>query len=268
MDNSFGNTNNNSWRSSQRSNGLTKNSRFDSLHSDEYKTVRRQRNRNSSQSTNGETASTSKLFSVNNTSLADFIPDIPQPQQKYVSPAMRRQTQPNPHRPRNQFTSARKKKKPVLDLSGTSFPMIGPSGAGPSGAGPSGGTTDSNVNYKAAAAMNDDDYDTKKREEDKQLDDATEFNDADRLGSIVDDNNEEEIGFRDPVCPYEAGEAALYMIKSYQHKRDEQNVLLGAQSPYWNMKSLLDFTTDDEDSNYASSSESETENNGSDDDHY
>ena len=111
MDNSFGNTSNNSWRSSQRSNGLTPNSRFDSLHSDDYKTVRRQRNSNSSQPTQGETASTSKLFSVNNTSLADFIPDVPKTQQKYVSPAMRRQTHPNPPRSRNQFTLSRKKKK-------------------------------------------------------------------------------------------------------------------------------------------------------------
>jgi len=261
MDNSFGNTSNNSWRSSQRSSGLTKNSRFDSLHSDEYKTVRRQRNNNPPQE------STSKLFSVNNTSLADFIPDVPKTQQKYVSPAMRRQTQLTPPRPRNQFTSARKKKKPVLNLSGTSFPMIGASAA-PAAAPAAGASGAAEVNYKAAAAMNDDDYDTKKREEDKHIDDTTEFNDADRLGSIVDDNNEEDIGFRDPVCPYEAGEAALYMIKSYQHKRDEQNELLGAQSPYWNMKSLLDFTTDDEDSNYASSSESETENNGSDADYY
>jgi hypothetical protein len=160
----------------------------------------------------------------------------------------------------------------MIGPSGAGPSGAGPSGAGPSGAGPSGAgpsaSTDSNVNYKAAAAMNCDDYDTKKREEAKQFDDTTEFNDADRLGSIVDDDNEEDIGFRDPVCAYEAGEAALYMIKSHQHKRDEQNELLGAQSPYWNTKSLLDFTTDDDDSNYASSSESETENNESDGAYY
>ena len=79
---------------------------------------------------------------------------------------MRRQTQLTPPRPRNQFTSARKKKKPVLNLSGTSFPMISPSGAAapasaapasaaPAPASAAGASGAAEVNYKAAAAMND-----------------------------------------------------------------------------------------------------------------
>ena len=61
------------------------------------------------------------------------------------------------------------------------------------------------------------------------------------------------------VCPYEAGKAAMKMLRTYQYRRDELNELLGGQSPYWGAKNLLDFTTDDEDSNYASSSESDCE---------
>jgi len=258
-------TSSSSWRhraqnsqtsNSQTSNLLQRNSRFDSLKNnddDGYQTERHQKRCVPQQE------SSSKLFSVNNASLADFIPNVPQKQQKYVSPAMRRRDQTQKPLKTNQFTQSRKFKKPILDLSGAAFPSMSVSGASAATTHPANPTT----NYKAAVAMNDDDYETKQA----PYDDETVYVNTDVLGNThpaVDINCP---GFKDPVCPYAAGKAAMCMIREYQYKRDEQNELLGAQSPYWNMKNLLDFTTDDEDSNYDSSS-SDSENGVNDDDYY
>jgi len=206
------------------------------------------------------------LFSVKNTSLSDFIPSTKPELQKYVSPALRRQQQhqhqqhqhqhqQQPDRrftSRNQFTSGRKQKKPTLVLSGAAFPSM------------SGDTTITKTNgdplkcnkYAEATAMNNDDYQTQQREIASNMNDNTEYDDDDILGRSQENYMEDA----EQVCPLAAASSAMSMLRVYQEKRDEQNHVFGAQSPYWNTKSLLDFDVNsDDDSNYAESSESESE---------
>ena len=247
-------------------------SRFDSLKSkssdDNYTNSHNNRNRDT------QKQSSSTLFSVKS-SLTDFLPTSVFETQKYVSPAMRRreqqQQQPqqqhhtgqNRFADRNQFTrkSKQNKKQPVLDFSGVAFPSM--SGAKKTNM----PTSISCDKYATAAAMEDDDYQTQQREIASTMNDNTEFMKTDMLGENYHEENDSYCeNPKEPVCPHAAAAAAMGTLREYQYKRDEQNQIFGAQSPYWNTKSLMDFDIDsDDDSNYAESSSDE---NGVEDDDY
>ena len=226
--------------------------RFDSLKTEpNYRNSRD--NRNSRETQNGPP---SALFSVKNTSLADFIPEPKT--KKYVSPAMRRQQQGDSTKQfvgRSQFPSVnnRKPKKKEFDISGTAFPSM-------SGAKCNTHTHNIESNkYAAAAAMDDDAYQTQQRDH-AAATDCSEYQSTDILMKTHEQtnyDNEEVVNNKDPVCPYEAGKAALNMLRRYQYKRDEQNYVFGAQSEYWGKKSLLDFTIDSDNSDYESSESEE-----------
>lgn len=202
--------------------------------------------------------SSSTLFSVGNSSLADYInTKAEDTAEKYVSPAMRWREQKGRTRQnfrRNNFAQDKQNKKPTLDISGEEFPSMN-------------GETKTvhrqsqhNTKYAEAAAMDDEAYDTKQREIAAKTNNNTTYVSTDTLEENPVENYHEE-DYHDPqkpVCKYAAATAAMGMLRAYQYKRDEENYVFGAQSKYWGMKSLVDFNIDsDDDSNYAESSEEE-----------
>jgi len=202
--------------------------------------------------------SSASLFSVGNNSLSDYISKADDSTtEKYVSPAMRwreQKSKKNRSSRRTNFYEPEEPKKPSLDISGTSFPSIN-------------GTTKKPIDdekcktskYAKAAAMDNEEYNMKKKEQAaKENVETTYVSTTDTVKETTHD--EEYIDPKKPVCTYAAAVAAMSMLRCNQHKRDEQNEVFGAQSPYWGMKSLLDFDIDsDDDSNYAESSEDEKE---------
>ena len=213
----------------------------------------------------------STLFSVKNTSLADYIPEDSESSgyQTYVSPHRRKQLQ------RNKFISEKStsQEKNKLTISTTAFPSIGEQPAHKTS------VEDTNNNrYVTALAISDEDYQTQQRKKDSMKSNNTVYQETDKLGDPQksssydkeDDENRDDGSYDDPkkpVCPYQAAKAAMGMLRFHQHRRDELNDLLGGQSPYWQTKSLLDFTFDSEDdSDYHESSSEEDINNDYDDD--
>ena len=262
--------------------------RFDSLKSSDsgqkstFVCNRTSRNRNyyDRELPQQHSTSSSTLFSVKNTSLADFIPGASENSEnkKYISPAMRRREQVKESRfhHQNEFTSANSKKsdKKKLLISTSSFPSMGET--------PQPKSTEqqpSSNQYANAVTISDEDYKSQQRKKEAMISDNTEYQATDKLSdeknqASYDEEDDPEhysefyVDPKKPVCPYEAGKAAMSMLRFHQHKRDELNDLLGGQSPYWQEKSLLDFTFDSgDDSDYHESS-SEEENNNDDDDDY
>lgn len=133
--------------------------------------------------------------------------------------------------------------------------------------------------YANAVAISDEDYQAQQRQSCAMGTDNTDYQDTDKLGNEetqtscdeehdnATDYSETHVDLKKPICPYEAGKSAMSMLRFHQYRRDELNNLLGGQSPYWDTKSLLDFTIDSgDDSDYHLSS-SEEENNDDEDDY-
>ena len=215
--------------------------------------------------------SDSKLFSLNQTSLGDFMKDKCSKNEKYVSPAMRNN--------RSSLCSTfqvhedrKKKKKNTLDLSGNMFPAM----EGSSSSNSSSTSHNQSTKYLEAVEIKQEEYHEQQRAIQKQKNthvysendrlDKQQHNDVNQNEAEHEEekNNEKEL-----VCPYAAAKAAMGMLRFHQRNRDEQNDVFGAQSEYWGTKSLLDFTFDlDDDSNYASSSQEEEEEEEDEDDYY
>ena len=235
-----------------------KSTRFDSLKSDRPYDSRREQKREQPR------PSSSTLFSVNNTSLADFIqvPTAAPATQKYVSPAMRQrqQQQQQPQVSSGQYKSTfscsrMKQRKKRLTISTTSFPSMGGTHEDQQSNNDDSATSNK---YAEAAATNDDDYQTQQRQQAASTNNTVKYKSTDVLlqdCSGSEQSDEEFIDAKSLVCPYAAGKAAMSMIMAHQHRRDELNCLLGAQSPYWDEKSLLDFTIESDDSDYEWSSD-------------
>lgn len=241
----------------KNSTSLRMTSRFDALKSDK-RVTNNSKPAWSKQKPSVQSSAT--LFSVGNNSLSDYInTKAEETTDKYVSPAMRWREQKGRTRHNfrhNNFAQAKQSKKPILDISGASFPSM------------NGETktviqqSQNNTKYVEAAAMDDEEYDTKQREIAEKTNNNTTYVSTDTLEENQVDNYSEE-DYHDPkkpVCKYAAASSAMRMLRAYQYKRDEENHVFGAQSKYWGMKSLLDFNIDsDDDSNYALSSDDDTE---------
>ena len=231
-----------------------KSTRFDSLKSDRAYDSRREQQREQPR------PSTSTLFTAKNTSLADFIqvPTATPVTQKYVSPAMRhrQKQQASSGQYKSTFSGSRMKPtKKRLTISTASFPSMGGTHEDLCS---SNEVSETSNKYAEAAATNDDDYQTQQRQQAASTNDLVEYKSTDVLlqdCSWNEQSDEEFIDAKSLVCPYAAGKAAMSMIMVHQRKRDELNCLLGAQSPYWGEKSLLDFTIESDDSDYEWSSD-------------
>ena len=187
---------------------------------------------------NNPRTSSSVLFSAKNTSLADFIqvPAAAPVTQKYVSPAMRQRQQQQPQVSSGQYKSTfscsrMKQRKKRLTISTTSFPSMGGTHEDQQSNNDDSATSNK---YAEAAATNDDDYQTQQRQQAASTNNTVKYKSTDVLlqdCSGSEQSDEEFIDAKSLVCPYAAGKAAMSMIMAHQHRRDELNCLLGAQSP-------------------------------------
>ena len=153
------------------------------------------------------------------------------------------------------FSGSRmKQRKKRLTISTASFPSMGGTHEDQQSNNDDSATSNK---YAEAAATNDDDYQTQQRQQAASTNDTVEYKSTDVLLQDCSDGeqSDEFIDAKSLVCPYAAGKAAMSMLMAHQHRRDELNCLLGAQSPYWDEKSLLDFTIESDDSDYEWSSD-------------